>query len=155
MVPRLWNSFDRSENPFAELEALFASLDGSAPSTALVPLRAPLAPYFAPIDVQEHEDRFECFLDVPGVAREDLKLSLADDTLRIQGERPAAAVTEQQSRYFRRAERWAGSFSRTLTLPSTVDASRVEAQLKDGVLKLVLPKKEQAKARSIQIKDGR
>jgi HSP20 family protein len=104
-----------------------------------------------PLDIFEHDDRFEVWLDLPGVSREDVKLSIENDTLRIQGERPAQAVTEEASRHFRRTERWTGSFSRTLTLPSSVDGARIEAKLADGVLKLVLPKRDQAKPRQIVI----
>jgi HSP20 family protein len=104
-----------------------------------------------PLDIFEHADRFEVWLDLPGVAREDIKLSLENDTLRIQGERPAQAVTEETSKNFRRTERWTGSFARSLTLPSSVDGSRIEAKLTDGVLKLVLPKRDQAKPRNIPI----
>src|SRR5689334_1351802 len=82
-----------------------------------------------PLDIYEHDDRFEVWLDVPGVTREDLKLSLENETLTIQGERPAQAVTEESSRHFRRTERWTGGFSRTLTLPGSVDGTRIEAKL--------------------------
>jgi HSP20 family protein len=104
-----------------------------------------------PLDIFEHDDRFEVWLDVPGIAREDVKLSLDGETLKIQGERPAQAVTEESSRHYRRTERWTGNFSRSLTLPNTVDGSRIEAKLQDGVLKVVLPKRDQAKPRQIQI----
>jgi HSP20 family protein len=104
-----------------------------------------------PLDIYEHDDRFEVWLDVPGVNKEDIKLSLEGETLRIQGERPARAETEQTNRHFRRTERWSGRFSRSLTLPSTVDGSRIEAKLEEGVLKVVLPKRDQAKPRDITI----
>ncbi len=108
-------------------------------------------PATTPLDIHEHDDRYEVWLDVPGVNKEDIKLSLEGETLTIQGERPAQAVTEESSRHFRRTERWTGSFSRSLTLPGTVDASRIEAKLEEGVLKVVLPKRDQAKPRQITI----
>jgi HSP20 family protein len=141
MVPRLWTfnvNGDTLENifrPFAGESAI-----ARRPST-----------HATPVDVFEYEDRFECSLDLPGVAREDVKIALEDETLTIKGERPAQAETSESSRYFRHAERWAGSFARSITLPSSVDGARVAAQLKDGVLKLVLPKRDQAKPRTITI----
>lgn len=147
MNPRLWNHFDvASPSTLAELENVLQAFNGRAVEETARPTS-----HAAPIDVNELEDRFECYLDLPGIAKEDLKISLEDSTLVVHGERPAQAVTEQTSKLFRRTERWTGAFSRTLTLPSSVDGLRVEAQLKDGVLKLVLPKREQAKARTIQI----
>jgi HSP20 family protein len=116
------------------------------PATATAP-----APTATPLDIFEHEDRFEVWVDLPGVAREDVKVSLEGDALRVQGERPAQAVTEASSQCFRRTERWTGSFARTITLPNTVDGARIEAKLQDGVLRIVLPKRDQAKARTIAI----
>jgi HSP20 family protein len=117
----------------------------------LNPETAPQTAVSTPLDIFEHDDRFEVWLDLPGVNREDVKLSLENETLRITGERPAQAVTEETSRHFRRTERWTGTFARSLSLPASVDAARIEAKLADGVLKLVLPKRDQAKPRSIPI----
>ncbi|HZU99879.1 MAG TPA: Hsp20/alpha crystallin family protein [Planctomycetota bacterium] len=105
----------------------------------------------AALDIFEHADRFEVLVDLPGVNKEDVKLSLEGDRLEIRGERPAQAETEETSRRYRRTERWTGAFSRSLTLPSTVDGSRVQAKLVDGVLHLVLPKRDEEKPRNIPI----
>lgn len=145
MLPRLWST--REAFPaFAEFDTLFRAMHDelAQPETAT-------PTYAAPVDVFEHEDRYEFWLDVPGVNREDLKLSIENDTLRLTGERPAQAETEQNGKFYRRVERWTGSFSRTFTLPNTVDSTRIEAKLQDGVLKLILPKREQAKPRQITI----
>jgi HSP20 family protein len=130
------------------LEDLFQNFfDGAQPSTTQ---EAAPAPANAALDIYEETDRFEVVLDVPGFTREELKINVENDTLAIRGERPARAQSANPQ-HFRRVERWTGSFERTLTLPSTVDTTRAEAQLKDGVLKLVLPKKETSKPRQISI----
>lgn len=103
-----------------------------------------------PLDVYEEEDRFEIFFDVPGLSRDELKIAIDGETLSVKGERPARAQNANE-RHYRSIERWTGAFARSLTLPPTVDTSRIEAQLRDGVLKLVLPKKEASKPRQITI----
>lgn len=141
MRPRMWNaSFSLPGN----LDEIFQLLENG---------KAPKAPveHALPLDIFEHADRFEVWLDVPGINREDVKLSLEGETLKIQGERPAQAVTEESSQKFRRTERWTGSFSRSLTLPASIDATRIEAKLQDGVLRLTLPKLDQVKSRTIPI----
>jgi HSP20 family protein len=134
------------------LEHVLRTLAGElAPEQSAQTAAKTAAPAITPLDIFEHAERFEVWLDVPGVNKEDVKLSLEGETLRVQGERPAQAVTEATSKNFRRTERWTGPFSRTITLPNTVDGSRIEAKLEDGVLRIVLPKRDQAKARSIPI----
>jgi HSP20 family protein len=108
------------------------------------------AAYATPLDIFEEENQFEVYLDVPGLSRDELKIGVDGDTLTVKGERAARAQTGDE-RHYRSVERWTGAFSRALTLPPTVDTTRIEAQLKDGVLKLVLPKKEASKARQINI----
>jgi HSP20 family protein len=115
------------------------------------PLRRPEPqPYAAALDIYEEADRFEVWLDLPGFSQNEVKVELEGDTLTIKGERPARAESANEN-LFRRVERWSGQFSRTLTLPNTVDTTRVDANLKDGVLRLVLAKREQAKPRQISI----
>jgi len=108
------------------------------------------ASYATPLDIFEEENQFEVYLDVPGLSRDELKIGVDGETLNVKGERPARAQSGNE-RHYRSVERWTGSFSRALTLPPTVDTTRIEAQLKDGVLKLVLPKKEASKPRQINI----
>ena len=101
--------------------------------------------FLPPLDVYENNERYELRLDVPGVAKDDLKVHFEQDTLTIRGERKSA--TENPTR----SERWAGSFERTLSLPEGVDGARIEASVKDGVLTIVVPKGERAKPRQITI----
>ncbi len=104
---------------------------------------------FAPaVDVKEDADAYTVHLEVPGVAQDDLHLSLQDNVLTIRGSKEQQE--ESEGRY-RRVERSYGSFARTLSLPRNVDASSVAANLEDGVLEVRLPKREESKPRQINV----
>lgn len=100
-------------------------------------------------DIDEEEDHFLLTLDIPGMKREDLRIEVHNDQVLVSGERKAR---EKRNGY---SERRYGRFQRSFTLPTHVDAGRIEAQYTDGVLKVYLPKSEAAKPRSIQIGDGK
>lgn len=93
-------------------------------------------------------DNLEIRLEVPGVPREALSVKLQGNYLEIKGERKAEIPEGYTSH---RRERGASSFTRSFTLPSEVDTSKVEATLKDGILTLVLAKAEPAKPKQIAI----
>lgn len=104
---------------------------------------------FSPsLDVFEYADRYELRLDIPGVAKGDLKLQLENGVLTIEGERKAPELPEGVSA---RTERWSGKFTRSLALPEDADHAQVEAKLDNGVLALVVKKAEAAKPRHIAI----
>ncbi len=104
---------------------------------------------FPPIDVIEEPDMFVAKLDLPGFTKEDIKITLEDNILTISGERKSEK--EYKDKNVLRAERFYGLFSRTITLPAVVDVSKIKAEHKNGILTLTLPKKETAKARTIEI----
>lgn len=88
-------------------------------------------------------------VELPDVAREDIDLRVENDTLTISGQKPRdKAVREEQ---YHRIERTFGAFSRTFTLPATVDASKIGADFKNGVLSVTLPLREEAKPRQIKV----
>jgi HSP20 family protein len=87
-------------------------------------------------------------MDLPGLKREDIKVSFEHNTLAVEGERKAFADETDQ---FHRAERAAGAFRRSFTLPASVDGSRVDAAYQDGVLTITLPRREEAKPRTIPV----
>jgi HSP20 family protein len=93
------------------------------------------------VDVVEDETRFELYADLPGVKQEALDIQVEKEVLTIRGERKLE----------RRGERVAGAFSRSFTLPKTVDAEKIVASLKDGVLTLTLPKRPEAQPRQIKV----
>lgn len=89
--------------------------------------------------------------EIPGVKREDLDISVIGNELTLRGRR--VSVNGENTTYHRR-ERASGEFTRTITLDAEIDADKVEALLKDGVLTLRLPKAESAKPRQIAVKTG-
>ena len=100
------------------------------------------------MNVWEQDDAILVELEVPGVKKEHLDLSVVGKELSIRIERPDG---EQEGVVYHRRERPVGNFSRVLPLPSEVDANRVSAELHDGVLTITLPKAESAKPRKITV----
>ncbi|MCL4846716.1 MAG: Hsp20/alpha crystallin family protein [Acidobacteria bacterium] len=103
------------------------------------------------VDIYEN-DRHELVLkaELPGLNRDDIDLRVENNTLTVRGERRReAGVRDEQ---YHRVERVYGTFSRSFTLPSSLDAGSVTADYRDGVLTVVLPKREEAKPRQIQVK---
>ena len=98
------------------------------------------------INIREEDDAYVLSALVPGLNAEDLNIQVLDDVLRIEGEYRA-----EESDYLVR-ELPVGSFSRTLRLPSSIDADQVEARIADGILTLTLPQAESARPKRISIK---
>jgi len=98
------------------------------------------------INILEQDDAYVLSALVPGLQAEDLNIQVLDDVLRIEGEYKA-----EESNYLVR-ELPTGSFSRTLRLPSSIDADKVEARIADGTLTLTLPKAESARPKRISVK---
>ena len=108
----------------------------------------PVPRVFAPsCEVEDTEASYLVAFDLPGVKKEDLKISVKDAELSISGERRE----ERAGKTPFYSERAYGRFSRSLRLPPGVDGDRVEAEYRDGVLRIVVPKPERAKAREIRV----
>jgi HSP20 family protein len=105
---------------------------------------------FAPaVDVYEDEHNLVLKLEVPGIAEEDLNVSVENNTLTVSGERKLEKDEKEEN--FHRIERRYGSFTRTFRLPNTVDPEKVEAGYDKGVLKITLAKRAEAKPKQIKI----
>jgi HSP20 family protein len=100
-------------------------------------------------DVIDRDENYLVRVEVPGVDKKDIEVSLADNMLTVKG-KVQHEEKEQKDDYYR-CEISQGAFSRTLMVPGTVDASKVEASLKDGMLEVTLPKLEVAKRRKIKV----
>ncbi len=111
------------------------------------PAGAAFVPSF---DVKETKDAYVFSADLPGVKQDDVDVSLTGRRLTISGEREEERKGEDE-RWFA-YERSYGSFSRSFTLPEGIDADNVQAELKDGVLRVTLPKKPELKPRKIELK---
>jgi len=104
------------------------------------------------VDVSETDAAYQIKAEIPDVKKEDMKVTLEDGVLTIQGERKQER--EETGRKYHRVERSYGSFARSFTLPELVDEGKVKADFKDGILTLQLPKSEKAKPKSIEVKVG-
>jgi HSP20 family protein len=105
---------------------------------------------FAPaLDVHEDKENFVVKVELPGVNKEDVNVSLQDDCLTIAGERKGETKQEDAEVYH--TERYFGRFQRTVALPAAVAPEKVKAQYKDGVLTITLPKTEEAKPKQIDV----
>ena len=102
------------------------------------------------VDLSETETQVDVQVDVPGMKAEDLDIQINGNLLTISGERKEEK--EEKGRTFHRVERTEGSFSRTLRLPCVVTEDKVSAKYEDGVLKVSMPKAEEAKAHRIKVK---
>ena len=110
-----------------------------------------LANHLAPcLDLSETDSFVEVRMDVPGMKSDDIDIQLTGSTLRISGERKEEKP--EKGRTFHRVERRAGSFSRMVTLPCAVKEEKIDAQYRDGVLIITMPKCDEAKAHKIKIK---
>jgi HSP20 family protein len=104
------------------------------------------------LDISERKDAYVVTVEVPGVKPEELDITLEDGLLTIQGERRFAQESSDQQ--FHRVERRYGSFRRSITLPSQVQADQIEASFDNGVLEVIVPKAEEAKPKKITVRPG-
>jgi HSP20 family protein len=102
------------------------------------------------VDIREEKDRYITDFELPGLEKNEVAVTMENNVLTVTGERKREETTENDKIY--RRERFYGKFSRSLRLPDDVDADRIEAGFKNGVLRIAVPKKEEAKPRAIEIK---
>jgi len=101
------------------------------------------------IDIYDSKDSIVVKADIPGMTKDEIEVSVHGDTLVIKGEKKQEQ--EEKGKDYIRAERFYGAFNRVVSLPAAVDASKVNATYKNGVLELVMPKKEEAKPKQLKI----
>jgi len=104
------------------------------------------------VDIYENKDQIVLEAELPGMKPEDVNISVENNVLTIQGERKFEKKDEKDN--FHRVERSYGSFTRSFTLPPTVSSEAADAVFENGILRLTLAKREEAKPRKIQIKAG-
>jgi len=149
VVPRTGGGFDpfdvmREMLSLDPLRALFGSSLGLQ--------QMPMQNFMPHFEVRETDDAYIFRADLPGVKDDDLDITLAQNRLTVSGKREMEQRNEQD-RYYA-VERAYGSFTRTFTLPTDIDADRVEADLKDGVLNLKIPKSAEQQPKKVQVKTG-
>ena len=137
-------------NPFQEFENLLSRYNRTG---GLTQQNSDLgfADWAPSCDIEEEEDKYVIKADLPGVDKKDIDVKLENGVISIRGEKQVEKETGKGTKRHR-TERFHGTFSRSFTLPDAVQDERVDASYKDGVLKLVIPKAEESKPKSIDIK---
>ncbi len=134
-LTRVNDIFDRM------LEDLF-SMDTrlSEPVSSLIPL----------MNIEETKDAYKVSVELPGIEKDDIDIQIKDNILTISGEKKEETKSEEGTFY--RRERRYGKFSRSISLPGDVKVDNIDAEYKNGVLTLTLPKAEEAKPKKIEVK---
>ncbi len=137
-----WPSFDRFAMLRNEFDRLF---DFSRPTrdSGLVGAWTPA------LDVHEDKDNYFVNVELPGMKKDEIEISLHGGVLSVSGERKQERQHEDGDTF--RSERYFGKFQRSVTLPATVDETKVKATYKDGILSIELPKAEEAKQKQIAV----
>jgi HSP20 family protein len=141
-----WDPFRELEDMSERLNRVFSrpSLRNSGKENLTV------ADWMPTVDISETEGEYLIKAELPEVRKEDVKVTVENGVLTLQGER--RQEKEEKGKRFHRVERSYGSFVRSFTLPESVDDSSVKAEYKDGVLNLHLPKSEKVKPKAIDVK---
>jgi len=137
-----WEPFRDMLSLRADMDRLFKSLFGEIPEER--------EGFWAPVmDIEEDNDNVMVRAEIPGMKKEDIKVSVRNNVLTISGERKQEK--EMKNKTYHRVERYYGKFSRTITLPSEVETDKIKASYKDGVLMVTLPKPESKKPKQIDV----
>lgn len=141
-------------DPFREMESLlgrYSQATGRGLLSDDTDASPGLAEWSPTVDIEESDKSYLIKADIPGVDKKDIDVSLVDGVLSITGEKHTETETGKGTKRHR-TERFCGSFARRFTLPDAIEADKVDAHYKDGVLSLMIPKAEEAKPKSIEIK---
>jgi len=143
-----WDPFRELEDMSDRLNRMFArpAARTNGKETMIV------ADWVPTVDISETDGEYQIKAEIPDVKKEDVKVTLEDGVLTIQGERKQEK--EEKGKKYHRVERSYGSFVRSFSLPDVIDEGKVKAEFKDGVLNLHLPKSEKAKPKAIEVKVG-
>ncbi len=137
-------------DPVRDLESLSNRLNQVFGQPALRPDETPVFADWTPsMDVEETDAEYLVKTDLPDLKKEDVKVSIQDGVLSLEGERKQEK--EEKTKKYHRVERAYGTFVRRLSVPSDVDQQKVQAEFKDGVLVVHMPKSALAKPRSIDV----
>jgi HSP20 family protein len=138
-----WPSLDRWSNLRDELNSLF-----EAPLWEGIGRQQLFSGWSPALDLYQNTDNLVAVVELPGMRKEDIDISLHNGTLTISGERRSDAFNGEKAE---RTERYFGTFRRSITLPARVDANKVSATYRDGILTVTLPKTEEAKPKQITV----
>jgi HSP20 family protein len=143
-----FREFSTMQNRINHMNRLFReSYSPEGPEEALTTTN-----FAPPVDIYEDEHNITLKIDVPGIDEKDIDVRIEGTTLTVHGERKIEK--EEKEENFRRVERQYGEFTRSFTLPSSVDTGQVNAHYDNGVLKITLAKKADAKPKQIKVNVG-
>jgi HSP20 family protein len=142
-----WDPFRELNTLQGRLNRLFEEQYGSGREESLT-----AGAFVPPVDIYEDEHSIQLKLEVPGIEEKDLDVKVENNVLTVSGERKFEK--EEKEENFRRVERRYGSFTRSFTLPNTVNAEDVSADYSTGVLKIKLGKRAEAKPKQIKVNIG-
>lgn len=150
LIRRVWPSRPTFESAFPDFDQLRREMMHFADALNSETFGEAGTGVFPPINITQDKDNFYVRAEVPGIQADQLSISALNKQVSISGKREIPPEHERNS--YHRKERAEGSFSRTVTVPTDVDANRVEARCASGILTVVLPKAESAKPRQIVVK---
>lgn len=136
--------------PFRELEDMLDRYTGRLSWPSLSREAFTTTEWSPKVDIAETDKEFTIKAELPEVKKEDVKVNVENGVLTLSGERKQEK--EEKGKKFHRVERFYGSFMRSFTLPNNVDAAKVKATFKDGVLNLSLPKTAKSKPKATEVK---
>ncbi|WP_009965293.1 Hsp20/alpha crystallin family protein [Verrucomicrobium spinosum] len=134
----------------SEMENRLSRLFPTAASNGGAKEALTVAEWAPPVDITEDDKEYVIKAELPEIKKEDVKVTVTNGELTLAGQRKFEK--EEEGKKYHRVERSYGSFLRSFTLPDAVDATKVEAQFKDGILTVHLPKDERAKPKSVEVK---
>ncbi len=138
-------------DPWREIEDVFDRYSRAAGAPRTGSQEVVTTGEWAPrVDISETDKEFAIKAEIPDVKKEDVKVTVDNGVLTIQGERKQEK--EENGKKFHRVERFYGSFARSFTLPDNVDETKIKATFKDGMLNLQIEKTEEVKPKSIEVK---
>lgn len=142
-------------DPLSDIVSLREAMNNLLEESFVRPRNAPPGvPAGLAVDVRETNDAFVVTASVPGVSPNDVDITVLGETLRIRGQRREEHEDSGEGGRWLLRERRFGAFERTISLPSAIRSGAAEADFKDGVLTITLPKAEEAKPRSIPVRAG-
>ncbi len=146
-----WDPFKEMEKEMQDLTDRFSRMLSRWPSRSSGTREALMVADWSPtVDISETDDEYLVKAEIPEVDRKDVKVTVQDGLLTIQGERKQEK--EEKGKRFHRVERAYGTFLRTFDMPDGVDEEKLRAEFKDGMLLVHLPKTEKAKTKAIEVK---
>ena len=144
-----WDPFSDVRSLARRIERMMEPLTSAVPASFQEPMGFFGGGFMPNVDIYEDKEEIVCWAELPGLDIKDVEIRLDDSVLTIQGERKL--MREDKKENYQRVESNYGSFSRSFTMPSTIDRDRIRAEFKNGILEIHIPKRPEAKGRTIPI----